>query len=85
MIIAKPVIDKQFWILQKDNRKIGNVEACAGGYQLSINNHVIQYKTMHQVQKNIPMQFEPSVKKKVTASTQMVHGFPTKTKPHNAV
>ena len=85
MIIAKPVIDKQFWILQKDNRKIGNVEACAGGYQVSINNHVIQYKTMHQVQKNIPMQFEPCVKKKVTASTQMVHGFPTKTKPHNAV
>ena len=30
MIIAKPVIDKQFWILKDGDRKVGNVEACAG-------------------------------------------------------
>ena len=36
MIVAKPVIDKQFWILQRDEEKIGNVEACAGGPLLSI-------------------------------------------------
>ena len=36
MIIAKPVIDKKFWILQKDNEKVGNIEACAGGFQVCI-------------------------------------------------
>jgi hypothetical protein len=36
MLVAKPVIDKQFWILQENNRKVGNVEACAGGYQVRI-------------------------------------------------
>ena len=40
MIIAKPVIDKQFWILQKDNIKIGNVEAYPGGYQIKIDEQV---------------------------------------------
>jgi hypothetical protein len=49
MIIAKPVIDKQFWILQEDNRKIGNVEACQDGYQVRINNQVAQFKTISQI------------------------------------
>jgi len=39
-LIAKPVIDKQFWILQKDNQKVGNIEACNGGYQVKINNQI---------------------------------------------
>jgi len=30
-LVAKPVIDKQFWILQDGNQKVGNIEACAGG------------------------------------------------------
>ena len=36
MIVAKPVIDQQFWILQRDEEKIGNVEAFAGGYQVEL-------------------------------------------------
>ena len=44
MIVAKPVIDKQFWILQEDNRKVGNIEACADGYQVKINNQIAQFK-----------------------------------------
>jgi hypothetical protein len=31
MIVAKPVVEKQFWILQQDEQKVGNVEACQGG------------------------------------------------------
>jgi hypothetical protein len=45
-LIAKPVIDKQFWILQENNQKVGNIEACAGGYQVKINNQIAQYKTI---------------------------------------
>ena len=41
-LIAKPVIDKQFWILQENNQKVGNIEACAGGYQVKINNQIAQ-------------------------------------------
>ena len=62
-LVAKPVIDKQFWILQEDNVKVGNVEACAGGYQVKINNQVVaQYKTIKLVERNINVTFEPAIK-----------------------
>ena len=44
-LVAKPVIDKQFWILQDGDQKVGNIEACAGGYQVKIRNQVAQFKT----------------------------------------
>ena len=56
-IIAKPVIDKKFWILKKDNEKVGNVEACPGGYQVTINNSVEKYKTIRMVQQRANIHF----------------------------
>ena len=41
-LIAKSILDKQYWILQQDNKKVGNVEACAGGYQVKINNRQLR-------------------------------------------
>ena len=35
-LIAKPVIDKQYWILKKDDRKVGQVEASDDGYTVKI-------------------------------------------------
>jgi hypothetical protein len=46
MLVAKVVADKQFWILQEDDRKVGNIEAWNGGYQVRINNQVKQFKTI---------------------------------------
>jgi hypothetical protein len=77
MIIAKPVIDKQFWILQKDNRKIGNIEACADGYQVKINDQVAQFKTIRMAARTVNIEFEPAVKKAKPKSTMAthVHGY----------
>ena len=77
-IVAKPIVDKQFWILQEDDRKIGNVEACPGGYQVKINNQVIaQYKTIKMVERNINIQFEPAIKvEKRKEPVHLVHGYP---------
>jgi len=84
-IVAKPVIDKQFWILQEDDRKVGNVEACPGGYQVKINNQIIaQYKTIKMVERNINIQFETMNKvEKKKSPTFTVHGFPTAGRVHN--
>ena len=41
-LIALPVIDKQYWILKDNDRKVGNVEACADGYQVKINDQIAQ-------------------------------------------
>jgi hypothetical protein len=77
MLVAKPVIDKQFWILQENNRKVGNVEACAGGYQVRLNNQVAQFKTIKMAAQRINIQFEPAARvTKPKATLDQVHGYP---------
>jgi hypothetical protein len=76
-LIAKPVIDRKYWILQEDNRKVGNVEACDGGYQVKINNQTQQYKTIKMVEQRVHVQFEPGLKVvKSKPETNLVHGYP---------
>jgi hypothetical protein len=85
-IVAKPIIDKQFWILQQDDRKVGNIEACAGGYQVKINNQIVaQYKTIKMVERNINIHFEAPVKKEKTKKEILVHGYPAAGRVHNPV
>ena len=83
-IVAKPVIDKQFWILQENNQKIGNIEACAGGYQVRINNQIAQYKTIKLAARHINIEFEPAVKHTNTQHRlDHVHGYPVEGRIHN--
>ena len=46
MILAKPVVDNQYWILKKDNQKVGNIQAVDDGYQITIQNKTGTYKTI---------------------------------------
>jgi hypothetical protein len=83
-LIAKPVIDKQFWILQDGNQKVGNIEACAGGYQVKINNQVAQFKTIRMAAQRVNIQFESmnrSAQKKQHDNT--VHGYPAAGRIYN--
>jgi hypothetical protein len=77
-LIAKPVVDRKYWILQKDNRKVGNVEACDGGYQVKINNQVEQFKTIKLLEKRTQIRFESIVKSQPKQTkSQEVYGYPT--------
>ena len=83
-LVAKPVIDNEFWILQENNRKVGNVEACAGGYQVKINNQVAQFKTIGMAAQRANIEFEPAVKLyKPKATMDQVHGYPVHGRVHN--
>jgi hypothetical protein len=83
-LVAKPVIDKQFWILQEDNNKVGNIEACADGYQVKINNQVVaQFKTIKLVERNINVHFEPVVKTQKKKVNNIIHGYPAKGRVYN--
>jgi 1,4-dihydroxy-2-naphthoyl-CoA synthase len=78
------VIDKQFWILQENNRKVGNIEACAGGYQVKINNQVAQFKTIKMVAQRANIEFEPAVKTaKPKVTVNQVHGYPVSGRVYN--
>jgi hypothetical protein len=84
MIIAKPVIDKKFWILQKDNEKIGNIEATAGGFQVTINNQVEQYRSIRMAAQRANIMFETGVKIS-KPDIQLVHGYPASGRVYNPV
>ena len=85
-LIALPVIDKQYWILKDDDRKVGNVEACAGGYQVKINNQIEQYKTIKMVEQRVHVHFESTPKTiKEKSSTNLVHGYPAAGRIYNPV
>jgi hypothetical protein len=84
-LVAKPVIEKQFWILQDGNEKVGNIEACAGGYQVKIYNQVAQFKTIRMAAQRVNIQFEPGIRpKKVSRDpVNLVHGFPAQGRVYN--
>lgn len=74
MITAKPVIDKQFWILKEDDRKVGNIQAVDSGYQLTINNKIVNYKTIPMLVRREQIEFEKPTKP-AKVPTNLVHGY----------
>ena len=84
MLVAKVIADKQFWILQEDDRKVGNIEAWNGGYQVRINNQVKQFKTIKLAARESNIVFA----KEETASkpdNTVVHGYPVAGRCYNPV
>jgi hypothetical protein len=83
-LIAKPVIDKQFWILQDGNQKVGNVEACAGGYQVKLHNQVSQFKTIRMAAQRVNIEFVSTPKLPIrSVSKNLVHGYPAAGRVNN--
>jgi hypothetical protein len=86
MIIAKPVIDNKFWILQQDNKKVGNVEATDTGYEVTLNNTVTEYKTIKMLEKSSSIHFVSfNVPKHNHQSQHSVYGYPAKDQVFNPI
>lgn len=84
MIIAKPVIEKQYWILQKDNQKIGNAVATGDGVEVTINNQVERYKTIRMAAQRANIEFLPS-ERTTKPDAHLVHGYPAAGRVYNPV
>jgi hypothetical protein len=84
MILAKPVVDKQYWILKQDDQKVGNIQAVDDGYQITIRNKTANYKTIPVLRTRENVEFEPVVKT-VKESNRSVHGYDTGCRVHNPI
>lgn len=82
-LVAKPVIDKQFWILQDGNQKVGNIEACAGGYQVKIRNQTAQFKSIKMAAQRVNIVFESLPRTLQPKTKNMVHGYPAAGRVYN--
>ncbi len=74
MILAKPVVANQYWILKKDDRKIGQVEAVEDGYTVKILDRVARYKTIKMAGREANIEFEKPEKTR-TVPRNLVHGY----------
>lgn len=75
-IVAKPVVDKRYWILRKDNQKVGALEAEGDGYTLRIENDVKKFKTIPMVRKTTDIEFA-ALERTTPVKKNEVYGFLT--------
>jgi len=83
-LVAKPIIDKQFWILKQDNQKVGNIQARPEGYQVTLHDQVISYKTLPALKRQANVEFE-SVKTITKPAAGLVHGYSTGCRAYNGM
>jgi hypothetical protein len=84
MLVAKVIADKQYWILQDNNQKVGNIEAWNGGYQVRIHDQVKQFKTIKLAARESNIVFDKSLVPS-KPDTSRVHGFPVSGRCYNPV
>lgn len=84
-LTAKPVVDKQFWILQDGTEKVGNIQATNGGYQVKINNQVATFKTMRMAAQRVDIVFAPKTSTAQSQTTGQVHGYPAQGRVYNGI
>ncbi len=84
MIVAKPIVDKQFWILKKDDHKVGQIEADGNEYTVKIQGQVSRYKTIRMAGKAANIQFEKLPRIKTTVCNE-VYGFAVSGRVFNPV
>jgi len=85
MIVAKAVIPNQYWILQQDDRKIGNIEAAADGFTVVINGSQQKFKTLRTIRNKVSIDFQNLPRSQTPNKSNMVLGYPTDAVPYNGV
>lgn len=83
MIVAKPVLKNEFWILQKDQEKIGNIQTAENGYAVTVSGQKFTVKNIQTIRKNNVI-FEKINFKKSQIATQ-VYGYNTGCPAYNPV
>jgi hypothetical protein len=82
MIVAKPVIQDQFWILRQDDQKIGNITATSDGFDVKINDRVTRFQTISMIAQR-GIEFETVAHRPPPLKTNTVHGFPAQGRVFN--
>jgi hypothetical protein len=77
-------VDKQYWILKQDNQKVGNIQAVDDGFQITIRNKTVSYKTIPMLRTRENVEFEPAAKA-AKESNRMVHGYDAGCRVYNPI
>lgn len=83
-LIAKPIIQNQFWIVTDGNKKVGNIEANSAGYSVQVNGNLFQFTNTEDISKSTHIRFQ-TIKIENTKPTQPYPEYPTTKTTHNSV
>ena len=84
MILAKPVVADRYWILKKDNHKVGEIAADEHGYSVKIQNTVQRFTTIKMAGRAADIRFMPVEPVTVPPDNQ-AYGYDTGTRVFNVL
>jgi len=85
MIIAKPIIEDRFWILNDESGKVGQIEADKCGFVVKIGKQEQAFSNIKMLQLRTGIQFKPTATPVVHDTPHNVQGFPTDGPAHNPI
>lgn len=84
MITAKTVLDRNYWILTKDDSKIGAITAGADGYTVNIRGRLHQFRTITKLKNSLKIDL-PVLAPTHQANDHSVHGYDTGGRAYNGM
>ena len=83
MLIAKPIIKNQYWVVTDGKEKVGNVQATGSGYEVKLNGSTSQFDNTKTIERKTKIEFETAAKYKQRELPFAV--YPTTGKVHNSM
>lgn len=81
---AKPIVANRYWILHRDDSKIGEIEITANGYAVKLADRVAVFESLRTAGKTVNIEFDPPGQTSKPDRTR-VHGYDTGCTAHNGV
>ena len=84
VLVAKPIIKDQFWVVTDGEKKVGNVLANSAGYEVVLNGSTVQFTNTKDIQKKTKINFQP-MKSNKTKVEMPYPEYPTTSKTYNNI
>ena len=85
ILIAKPVVKNQFWIVTDGTEKVGNVLADGSGFEVKLNGNKSHYKNTTAIKRKTNIQFESVEKVNKGKHDLPFKVYPTTNKVFNSI
>lgn len=83
-LVAKPVINNQYWVITDGSKKVGNVIADGSGFDVKLDGRLSHYENTNEITKLTKIRFQPIKSNKPKLQVPYPE-FPTTKKFYNSI
>jgi len=84
-LVAKPVLENKFWILEDNGQKVGTIRSNEHGVTLQVGKQNKTFKKLEELKQKMSVSFTGKELVKKEKEQYEVHGYPCKTQPYNPI